>query len=123
MPAPNTLPAPPPKFPLPDATTPAPLAPGEPEFDFTTLSPPLRAEPPNPHRRGPRRHVRRTHWGAPDPLDPALVPARPWEPLSDTASISGAPAAASARRSAIAAMARPCATRAPGSMPSSAAPR
>jgi len=81
--SPNTLPAPPKKFPTPDATTPAPLGPNEQEFDFTTLSPPLRAEPPSPRRRGPRRHARRTHWGAPDPLDPHLIPARPWQPLSD----------------------------------------
>ena len=83
MPTPNTLPAPPPKFPTPDAATPAPLAPGEAEFDFTTLSPPLRAAPPNPRRRGPRRHAPRTHWGAPDPLDPHLIPARPWQPMTD----------------------------------------
>ena len=82
MPAPNTLPAPAPKFPPPDATAPAPLAPGEAEFDFTTLSPPLRAEPPRRRwRRNP--HAPRTAWGAPDPLDPNLMPARPWQPLSD----------------------------------------
>ena len=71
---PNTLPAPPPKFPHPDATAPAPLAPGEAEFDFTTLDPPLRAEPPpsNPRRRWRRNpHAPRTHWGAPAPLAPA----------------------------------------------------
>ncbi len=79
----NTLPAPPKKFPTPDATAAAPLAPGEPEFDFTTLDPPLRAAPHNPRRRGPQRHAPRTHWGAPDPLDPNLIPARPWQPLSD----------------------------------------
>jgi len=83
MPTPNTLPAPKPKFPLPDQTPAAALAPGEAEFDFTTLDPPLRATPPNPRRRGPGRHALRTHWGAPDPLDPNLIPARPWEPLSD----------------------------------------
>ncbi len=74
MPLPNTLPAPPPKFPHPDATTPAPLAPGEAEFDFTTLDPPLRPEPPNPNpRRRWRRnpHAARTHWRAPAPLAPA----------------------------------------------------
>jgi hypothetical protein len=43
---PNTIPAPPGKFPKPDPTAPAPLAPGEPEFDFTALSPPLRPNPP-----------------------------------------------------------------------------
>jgi len=84
MPAPNTLPAPRPKFPLPDALAPAPLGPGEQEFDYTTLDPPLRAAPPNPRRRGPRRHAPRTHWGAPDPLDPNLIPARPWAPMTDT---------------------------------------
>jgi len=83
MPAPNTIAPPPQKFPQPDATAPAPLGPDEPEFDFTTLDPPLRAEPQNPRRRGPRRHVRRTHWGAPDPLDPNLIPARPWQPMND----------------------------------------
>jgi len=81
---PNTLPAPPPPFPTPETTTGAPpLSPGEAEFDFSTLSPPLRAEAPNPRRRGPRRHVLRTAWGRPDPLDPALVPAREWQPMSD----------------------------------------
>jgi hypothetical protein len=80
---PNTIPAPPGKFPKPDPTAPAPLAPGEPELDFTALSPPLRPKPPNPRRRGPRRHALRTAWGSPDPLDPHLLPARPWQPMTD----------------------------------------
>jgi hypothetical protein len=81
MPPPNTLAAPV-KFPTPDPGASVPLAPGEAEFDFTTLSPPLRAEPPRRRwRRNP--HTPRTHWGAPDPLDPHLVPARPWQPMSD----------------------------------------
>ncbi len=92
MPTPNRVPgAPPPSDPFapppPTAAFPDPsfahlaAPPDLPDPDWTSLSPPLRALP--PPRRGRRPAAPRTDWGRPDPLDPALIPARPWQPLSD----------------------------------------